>query len=137
MVGIYVSRFCRGNIAKNNIVRIENAVDTYFVQVNTGAGETGDIIADNNDYYCENFTDKWNFLGALPDTLAAWRIASGGDANAIDDDPDFVNEGADDYHLQVTSPCVGAGAIGTGVTEDYDGVTRGDPPDIGAYQFVP
>jgi hypothetical protein len=56
--------------------------------------------------------------------------------NAVTDDPLLVNPGADDFHLQSDSPCRGVGATGLGVTEDYDGVTRGSPPDIGAYEYV-
>ena len=44
-----------------------------------------------------------------------------------------------DLHLQVGSPCRGAGAIDTGVTHDYDGVARPEPPAqpaIGAYEYI-
>ena len=67
-------------------------------------------------------------------TFAAWQ-GLGQDASGDEDNPDFVTDYTD-LHLQVASPCIGAGATGTGVTEDYDGVTRGSPPDIGAYEYV-
>lgn len=40
-----------------------------------------------------------------------------------------------DFHLQATSPCRGAG-VNVGVLTDFDGVTRPDPPTIGAYEYV-
>lgn len=137
--GLQVFAYCIGHVAENNIFRCVNAADTYFLKVFAGVVD-GVLVADNNDYYCETFPNRWRWRATTPDSLADWRTDSGNDANGIDDDPAFVNEGADDYHLLVGSPCRGAGAIDTGVTDDYDGVARPDPPtqpDIGAYQFVP
>jgi hypothetical protein len=52
-------------------------------------------------------------------------------------DPKFVNFAAKDFHLQSTSPLINAGAPLTGVTNDYDGVSRpqGAGHDIGAYEL--
>ena len=64
--------------------------------------------------------------------------------NCIDADPQFV--GSNDYHLQNTSPCIGAGidSILVGSTmyycpsTDFEGNPRPNPlgtmPDIGAYE---
>ena len=38
-----------------------------------------------------------------------------------------------DYTLQADSPCKGAG-VNVGVTTDYAGTTRANPPSIGAYE---
>ncbi len=47
--------------------------------------------------------------------------------------PVFV--GTNDYHLQVTSPCIDAGIPGIGVpTNDLDLATRSALPDMGAYE---
>ncbi len=53
--------------------------------------------------------------------------------NALAQDPRFVNPIAHDYHLQVDSPAVNAGAD-AGVTVDWEGDARpqGSAPDIGA-----
>jgi hypothetical protein len=52
--------------------------------------------------------------------------------------PLFVNEGANDFHLQTNSPCVetGSNAYGT-TTTDFDGNPRkvGNVVDMGAYEF--
>lgn len=79
----------------------------------------------DNDFY-EDYTDKPG-----PCVLTVTRT------NALETDPDFVNEGGRDLHIESTSDARGAGATGTGVDEDKDGVPRGDPPDIGAYEYVP
>lgn len=46
-------------------------------------------------------------------------------------------EPAGDYHLQAGSPLIGAGSAANAPATDRDGVTRGNPPDIGAYEYVP
>ncbi|MBS1858482.1 MAG: hypothetical protein JST11_24140, partial [Acidobacteria bacterium] len=52
-------------------------------------------------------------------------------------DPLFANTSAADFHLQSASPAIGAGAVLTAVTEDYDGVgrPRSLPYDNGAFQY--
>ena len=69
-------------------------------------------------------------------TLAQFQTETSQEANSAYDDPAFVNPGADNYHLLVGSPCIGEG-VDVGITTDLDGVTRGDPPAIGAYEYVP
>ena len=91
---------------------------------------------DYNLYFNGNFTVDNPFSAR---NFAQYQIDTGQEANSDLADPDFVNPGADDYHLLVASPCVGAG-VNVGITEDLDGVARPEPPtqpDIGAYQFVP
>jgi hypothetical protein len=53
--------------------------------------------------------------------------------------PLFVNRAANDYHLQLGSPAVDAGASVAGILADFDGTARpqGDRPDIGAYERIP
>jgi len=48
-------------------------------------------------------------------------------------DPLFFDMAADNYHLKQGSPAVGAGLTIAGVTTDLDGLTRANPPTIGAY----
>jgi hypothetical protein len=50
-------------------------------------------------------------------------------------DPKLVS--ATDWHLQGSSPAAGLGLPASSQSPDYDGVTRGTPPDAGAYEVVP
>jgi len=50
---------------------------------------------------------------------------------------DFVDAASDDYHLLITSPAVGAGPVAGAPADDFDGVARGSPPDVGCYEYVP
>lgn len=113
-------------IMKNNI-----SYDTSWRHIDHDVGVAATI--DNNRYFPD---DDFQYNDILYNTFAAYEAASGQDANSVMEDPLLVNAGAHNYHLLVGSPCRGAGATGTGVTEDYDGVTRGSPPDIGAYEYV-
>ena len=56
-------------------------------------------------------------------------------AHCITTDPAFV--GGSDYHLTSASPCRSTGIAVAGITTDYDGVTRSDPPAIGPYAAAP
>ncbi len=114
-------------IMKNNI-----SYDTGWRHIDHDVGVAATI--DNNRYFPD---DDFQYDDILYNTFAAYEAASGQDANSVMEDPLLVNAGAHNYHLLVGSPCRGAGAVGTGVTDDYDGVTRGSPPDIGAYEYVP
>jgi hypothetical protein len=44
--------------------------------------------------------------------------------NNIESDPLFVNADADNYHLQITSPCIDEGTSDNAPTDDFDGETR-------------
>ena len=45
----------------------------------------------------------------------------------------FVDKSLHDYHLAGGSPAIGAGFT-SGITTDHEGNTRGNPPDLGAYE---
>jgi len=88
--------------------------------------------SNNNTFYIDG-NPATAIIGGR--TLADWQgLAGGNDADSMHDNPDFVTDFTD-LHLQVTSPCIAAG-VNVGVADDYDGVARGDPPDIGAYEHV-
>jgi hypothetical protein len=61
-----------------------------------------------------------------------WCAAGEGN---IDVDPLFVDAAADDYHLQVGSPCIDAGTAAGAPTADIEGTPRGGDPDMGAYEW--
>jgi len=57
------------------------------------------------------------------------------DHNLLSTDPKFVNANGRDFHLQSGSPAINAGVAVSVVTTDYDGTTRANPPEIGAYEY--
>ena len=114
---------------KNNILTCAAGLLMYFRENNW------DLLTDHdyNVYYGVNkfaIDDPYQEM-----TLAQFQTETGQEANSVYDDPDFINPGADNYHLLVTSPAIGEG-VNVGIADDLDGVTRGDPPDIGALEYV-
>lgn len=73
------------------------------------------------------------------ETALNWAAYAENEANSIHCDPSFVDSAARDYSLLGSSPCIGAGAIITGIHDQGTPATdiNGDPvlfaPNIGAY----
>lgn len=113
---------------KNNI--FYNTVTTGgYSYASTG---TGTIIHSNNLYYVKS-TGNWVKEGGTNYTQAT--IVSGFETTAQTTDPTFITEFTD-LHLQSGSPAIGSGVAISGITTDYDGVSYGSPPAIGAYEYV-
>jgi hypothetical protein len=71
-------------------------------------------------------------------TLAAWRAASGFDANSRAAPPGFVAPQAPSFDLSATgaqAAMVGQGDPFLGAPLDFFGQARGTPPDAGAFQW--
>jgi len=123
-----------GNIVENNTLHQDSPgmIDGLLRIVDTATRNANTF--DHNLYYVQGERAdiiQVNDVGWY--TWAEWQ-ALGEDPNGVNDDPLFVTEYTD-LHIQATSPCRGAG-VDVGVLVDYDGVERGDPPDIGALQYV-
>ena len=67
--------------------------------------------------------------------LTDWKTATGFDTVSKRESPQFLSQTADQYPLQSTSPCIGAGIFLPEVTVDYALSLRNNPPDIGAYEY--
>ena len=112
-------------IVKNNISYNPRIA---HVRVDSSLGQN---ILDQNAYYPNTgalFSNQGNTLN-----FTSWRSGTGWDGRSVNADPQFVNPGTD-YHLQNTSPCIGAGLY-VFLTQDF----LGDPVssssvDIGAVQ---
>jgi hypothetical protein len=59
-------------------------------------------------------------------------VGTSAGAGCIDRDPMFVS--SNDWHLQASSPCVGAGTASGAPGHDRDGAARTGPPEMGACQ---
>ncbi len=83
----------------------------------------GSPTLDYNDLWANGGGDYGGGLSAGPHDLSA--------------DPEFVDPGQGDYHLQETSPCVNRG-VASSLAEDFDGHPRpvGPAPDIGADEYL-
>jgi len=106
-----------------------------------GAGGTGFNMA----YFAvdmTNITSDYNDLYTIdPTTVGAWnsfvydfpnyKLASGMEANSVSTDPLFVS--STDLHPQ--QPLLVAGTTIPLVTTDYSGITRKNPPTMGAYEM--
>jgi len=104
----------------------------YFVSGVIGTSNYNDLYAPDAMYL-----GKYNSTNCA--TLAAWRTATGQDANSISANPNFVSSSAPcNLHINLPSPVDSAGIPIAGITTDFDGDPR-DPvtPDIGADEFVP
>ena len=95
---------------------------------------TGGIYtADNNDYYITGTGGVLGYYGGDKTTLALLQTATSQDANSLNTNPNFTSAGgtnSSDYITSATMP----GVTGTGVTTDYDGITRDNPPKMGALE---
>jgi hypothetical protein len=87
--------------------------------------------SDYNDLYTDG--GKVGYWKGNRTTLSDWTNETGQDGNSISSDPDFAVDG---FHLEENSPCRDSGVAVSWITDDYDGQERGDPPDIGADQWV-
>ena len=128
---------------KNNLFTNFRSGGTGFhvAMANTAASNTGwsNTASNNNGLYSVTPGNVTQWLGALAannNTLAAFKTASGGDANSISVQPTYVS--ATDLHLLINTanaPLIDAGVTIPGITTDIDNQTRSTPPDIGADEF--
>ncbi|PIE55803.1 MAG: hypothetical protein CSA34_07210 [Desulfobulbus propionicus] len=95
----------------------------------------GDADLSNNIYFAPtktaSFEDRRSgFTGGL----AAWKTHMHSDNNSLETDPQLTTQ----YHLQASSPAIGAGVSVNESIFDYDGSRRNiaAPVDIGADEFI-
>lgn len=81
----------------------------------------------NYNLFQTAFSNYLRLGGSEYSTLAAWRAATGYDANTISSDPLFTNASTNTYTLQAASPAINAGGFVAGIT----GPVSGSAPDIG------
>ncbi|MEI6900891.1 MAG: hypothetical protein WCL00_13515, partial [Bacteroidota bacterium] len=115
---------------KNNILnnaRTGGSIKPYAI----GASSTTGVGSNYNDLF--SVSGPLGLWGAVDQlNLAAWQSASFADGASVSANPNFLSN--TNLHT-CESTCNGAGIAVSGITTDYAGVTRGNPPDIGAYEF--
>jgi hypothetical protein len=142
--GSYSGSFdvCTFTVINNTLYDCDNAIrllQTYTHYdgvirnncIQGSAGQNGIVYADYND------TTKTDPGGnVLIDHDLVYGVGSSKyGTDSVNDDTDFVNAGAANFHIQSTSPAIGAGSTTDAPTLDYDGLTRGVAIDIGAYEY--
>ncbi|MFZ4706095.1 MAG: beta strand repeat-containing protein, partial [Bacteroidales bacterium] len=122
---------CIRNYRNNILMNVRSGGATgkhYAIRVAATSG----LTINYNNYWVTG-SAVLGYLGADKTTLAAWQSATGQDANSLNINPGFTNAGgtsAFDYYSSATLP----GISGTGITTDYDGLTRGISPKMGALE---
>ncbi|MCX6249352.1 MAG: hypothetical protein NTX61_01230 [Bacteroidetes bacterium] len=120
------------DILKNNIFSNNRA--------SGGTGKHYSVYSGNTTSWTSSYNDLYSAAGPLgywtsdQDAITTWTTASNGDANSVSVDPQFIS--STDLHPS-SSELDGAGIAVSGITTDYTGILRGNPPDIGAYEFSP
>ena len=129
---------------KNN-TSTRNYRNNLFVNVRSGgttnsnyaiwlAGTAG-LTIDYNDYYYTGSLSKAGRIGNYDKAdLAAMKAGTSQDVSSLSTNPNFAVPGgttAFDYYTTSTIP----GTSSTGVTIDYDGLTRGITPKMGALEY--
>ena len=97
--------------------------------------DVSDYILNNNDYYMASgdlvvISDGETYTTA---EFADYQSETSQDADSIDDDPSFVDEGSGDYTLLVGSPAINIG-VDVGLTRDFNGDSINGDPDAGAFE---
>lgn len=121
---LYVQFDTRNNIIKNNILV---AGPAGWLIKSWSPVMQGNLVDAN--LYAAATAGKWEWRGTDytgADAFAAYRVASGNDANGLSgQDPLLVDAAAGDLHLQANSPAIGKGeSLSEAGTLDIDGQPR-------------
>jgi hypothetical protein len=122
----------RNNILKNSSQPVSGAPSSKSYCIMTGNNPVFTTL-NYNDYYCDGIGARIGYSNATDrTTLADWQAAMGQDANSVSIDPQFT---ALDNLMPTTTNMVKAGTYLSQFPVDFAGVTRTNPPDIGAYEY--
>jgi hypothetical protein len=127
------------NIVNNTFTNYSGGVSnggTVAVAANLegSSGNTVSNISVSNTILWDNTLD---FTGPTPSQVSYSITAQSGFYGVngnIDADPLFVDAGSGDFHIQASSPAIGAGTSAGAPAQDLDCVARPNPPSIGAYE---
>jgi len=128
--GIRINVFCSGQPSSNNVVAFNTIFDSDGNCMELG-GMTNSTVQNNICF--QNGADT--ITGGGSGNNFGPAIGGRPNSNLLATNPQFVNSGAGDFHLLASSPGNNTGVAVSGVTTDLSGVTRGNPPDVGAYEI--
>jgi hypothetical protein len=95
---------------------------------------TSNLTIDYNDYYVSGTSTVLGKFSSTDKTdLASWQSATSQDANSVNTDPVFLNAGGSDHDNYISSVSL-TGVTGTGITTDFNSVSRSSTPKIGAFE---
>lgn len=114
VMGVYIKPTIITGTFRNNIVRETEAQRKPITVLNAGMTFENNCWSEDVPVVCQDAGD------VVGDPLLAETDGY--------DNPLY-------YKLQTGSPCIGAGATPSLATVDYNGVTRGSPPDMGAIEY--
>jgi trimeric autotransporter adhesin len=123
------------NVMKGNIFFNDRAAGGTGSHYAIYDNVTASITSDYNNLL--STSGSLGYFNSTPiSNLATWMIITSLDMNSVSGNPNFVS--ATDYHP--TNPLLNnAGIAIPGITTDFSGATRSNPPDVGVleFQFVP
>jgi trimeric autotransporter adhesin len=123
----------RNNIFKNSMQATSGTPANYTYAVFSTSANTAFTTINNNDYFDDGIGPNIGYIASANQaTLAAWQTGTGQDAASLNVDPAFTS--TSDLHTYAAG-LAKTGVTITSVTDDFTGVPRTSPPDIGAYQF--
>ena len=133
---LYIASTIPDGKVNNNILYLSRDAGgtAHMVYLNGSVSEMN-----NNSYYAPTGAPTYTFgyySGNNYSTFNDWQVGSGNDANGLFGNPYFTNMPTGDYRPQ--SAMIDGGGIDhtAMISTDIDGVTRGTPPDVGAYEFT-
>lgn len=118
--------------ANGNGYLFENQADLYFENCILYGNRSDEVVMDNPEEVMVPLNFKFEHCIIKADTF---DITTSNFVNVVDEDPLFSETDNYDYRLDtIVSPAIEAGRSNF-VSQDLDGNPRGNPSDIGAYEF--
>ena len=122
-----------------------NFRNNIFVNARSNSGATGkhyaiylagltNLTIDYNDYYTSGTGSVLGYYTADRTYLSDWKVATLQDINSISLNPNFASAGGTTATNYVASSSSLYAISGTGISTDYAGTTRINPPTMGAFE---
>lgn len=122
----------RNNLFSNTMVNTLNLDSKNYAVYSGSSGSDLFTGLDYNNYFTNGSQGILGYFGGDKTTLAAWQSATGKDQHSLDLDPLF-HSGTDPSFAEPGLD--NKGILLGNVLSDLRGVTRNDPPDMGAYEM--